>query len=222
MAFSDWTPFNGGDVVMTQTSLNPIAGSGSLRMECGGATSADTASILPDTAGSLPHGFNKGRLQSLFRVEAANATGIKTFGLVANVTDELDPNGSADAYGMIVEMTSATDWDTIRLVKWSGSTGLEVAFSVIQTVVIGVPVDIGDTFAFQFDWISDVPTFGGTKLVCRFQESATFTAIPAIIDVVDAVSPIITSQSEGFYLSCDDNGGTITVNGDTTSLFEIT
>ena len=219
MAFSDWTPFNNGDVVMTQTSLNPLVGSGSLRMECSGTVSANTASILPNT---LPHGFNKGRLESLFRVESANATGTKTFGLIANVSDELDPVGAADAYGMIAEMTTAVSFDTIRLVKWTGGGGVSGAFSVIQTVVIGTPVDVGDTFAFQFDWISDVPTFGGTKLVCRFHEMANFTSIPAIIDTVDATSPLITSQSEGFYLDCDNASGEIVVNSDTTSLFEIT
>ena len=219
MAFSDWTVFNNGDVTMTQTSLNPLVGSGSLRMDAAGVTSDNTAAIIPNT---LPNGFNKGRLQSLFRVEAANATGTKTFGLIANITSDADPVGAADAYGMVVEMTSATDFNTIRLVKWSGGGGVGAAFSVIQTVVIGTPVDVGDTFAFEFDWIADVPTFGGTKLVCRFHEQPNFTSIPAIIDTVDATSPIITSQAEGFYLDCSDNAGTITVNADTTSLFEIT
>ena len=219
MAFSDWTPFNNGDVTMVQTSLNPIVGGGSLRMEAAGVSSANTGGIFPDT---LPHGFNQGRLESLFRVQSDNGTGAKTFGLVANVSDETNPITAANAYGMIVDTSGGGSWDTIRLVKWTGGGGIGGAFSTLQSVTIGTPVDTGDTFAFQFDWISDVATFGGTKLVCRFQEAANFTSIPAVIDHVDATSPLTTSETEGFYLSCDTAGGAIVINCDTSSLYEIT
>lgn len=222
MAFSDWTPFNGSDVTMTQTSLNPLADSGSLRMECAGVSSANTAVILPEVAGALPHGFNMGRIESLFRIQSNNGTGTKYFGLVANISDEGDPKGSANAYGMVAEVTIAGSFNTIKLIKWSGGGGISSSFSVLQSITIGTPVDVNDTFAFQFDWISDVDVFGGTKLTCRFQEASNFTSIPTIIDYVDALSPLITSESEGLYISADNNASALVVNADTTSVYEIT
>lgn len=219
MAFSDWNPFNAGDVTMTQTSLNPLVGGGSLRMGAGGASSNNTAVVLPDT---LPHGFNQGRLESLFRVQSNNATGMKYFGLIANVSNESDPLGLANGYGMIGEIAGGSTWDTLRLVKWSGGSGITTTFTTLDTFTIGTPVDVTDTFAFQFDWISDVAEFGGTKLICRFQEAANFTGIPAVIDYVDAISPLITSQAEGFMVGADTAGSSIVVNADSSSLYEIT
>lgn len=217
MAFADWTPFNNGDVTMTQTSLNPLVGGGSMRMTAAGSSSNDTAALLPNT---LPHGFNKGRLESLFRIQSDNGTGTKNFGLIANVSDESDPIGTANAYGLLVEMSGGTSWNTLKLVKWS--SGVSTAFSVLDTYTVGTPVDVGDIFALQFDWISDVSSFGGTKLIVRFQEASNFTSIPTVIDYVDAISPLITSQAEGFVLDCDNASGSIIINCDSTSLYEIT
>lgn len=219
MAFSDWNPFNAGDVTMTQTSLNPLVGLGSLRLGAGGVSSNNTAALLPDT---LPHGFNQGRLESLFRVESNNATGMKYFGLIANVSSEADPLGVSNGYGMIAEIAGGSSFNTIRLVKWSGGAGISTTFSTLDSYTIGTAVDVGDTFAFQFDWISDVAEFGGTKLICRFQEASNFTGIPAVIDYVDALSPLITSQAEGFMVGADTAGSSIVVNADSSSLYEIT
>jgi len=219
MAFSDWNPFNAGDVTMTQTSLNPLVGGGSLRMSSGGVSSNNSAVVLPDT---LPHGFNQGRLESLFRVQSNNATGTKIFGLIANISNEADPLGAANGYGMIGEISGGSSWNTLRLVKWSGGSGITTTFTTLDTFIIGTPVDVTDTFAFQFDWISDVAEFGGTKLICRFQETANFTSIPAVIDYVDALSPLIVSQAEGFMIGADTAGSSIVVNADSSSLYEIT
>ena len=219
MAFSDWSVFNAGDVTMTQTSLDPLVGLGSLRMGAGGVSSNNTAALLPNT---LPHGFNQGRLESLFRVQSNNATGTKIFGLVANVSSEADPLGVANAYGMIAEIGTGSTWNLIRLVKWGGGSGISTTFTTLDSFTVGTAVDVGDTFAFQFDWISDVAEFGGTKLICRFQEASNFTAIPAVIDYVDALSPLTTSQAEGFVVGCDNAAGSIVVNADSSSLYEIT
>ena len=219
MAFSDWSVFNAGDVTMTQTSLDPLVGLGSLRMSAGGVSSNNTAVLIPNT---LPHGFNQGRLESLFRVQSNNATGIKYFGLISNISSEADPLGVANGYGMIGEIAGGSTWNTLRLVKWSGGSGISTTFTTLDSFTIGTPVDVGDTFAFQFDWISDVAEFGGTKLICRFQEASNFTGIPAVIDYVDAILPLITSQAEGFMVGANTAGSSIVVNADSSSLYEIT
>jgi hypothetical protein len=215
MSFSDWNVFTSDPAItFTQSTLTPIVGSGSLLIE-DAASGAGVGVILPD---SLPHGFIKGRFETLFRYDSNDGSDLKRFGIVSMVTDELDPLGTASAYGFVFESDGTTNLTDMRLLKWTG--GIATVPLILKSAAI-TPISIGSTLAMQFDWLFDISEFGGSKLIGRYKVGTNFTGLITVFDKVDGISPISVAQSSGIYVSSDSISGTMEVRSDSTSLYSI-
>jgi hypothetical protein len=221
VAFTDWDVYqNGNPQGASIEEGTPISGLGSLRLE-GSLTDPNFINLLPSDSSGIPHGFTKGKLRTLFRIDVLSFDSIneKDFGITCLQDQDNLSGGSGSAYGGVAHAESGGL--TFRIVKYTGGLSalpIELASSVVPDgYVVGT-----DIVALEFEWVADLTTLGGTQLILRRGVGAAtdFSNLSDIVEVFEVNSPYISSVGEGLCFVDDEGSESSIVVWDKTESFK--
>jgi hypothetical protein len=219
MAISDWTSVVQGNFVFLLETGDPIAGTGSLRLERNSGSGNEGAIIYPI---GLPTGITKGRLQSKFRLDDMTTDNgsdqrVGMFFMVDSLGSPLT-SSAMYAFVAVVRTTGITKFEVHKLSSGVQSMGVG---TIKQSFVLGSPIAIDADVTMQVDWIYEPIQFSGTNIIARYKEGTDFTSMIEIFDFVDTTSPLTTSVAEGLGGSTATGPQDFVVFWDDTSLFTL-
>ena len=207
MALIDWNIFKSDTKIIAALDLlDPIFEVGSIFVERPNTLGSGNVNFVPTDAGIHPHGRNDGRIRTLIRYDKQPGT-LTNQGVQAGVTclqsqDDLQTTGNC--YSFSVFAAEGFQNPVLRLLKHTqGNSGLAPApdGSTALAPQIGLPVAgaLGDVFALQLEWITELTLLGGTQLTASFGTALDYSDLTPVMFAIDNVSPYLTGVSEGIW-----------------------
>lgn len=204
---------------------SPILGAGSLLLNHSSTNFFTHANLVPNTGSGYSHGITPaGRLRTICQVNAHDGSASQTsyFGLsIMNSQENLVTGGSC--YALLVSSDEGLVNPTLRLHKFT--SGLTDGLTSSSLIFIPFPgsITIGVPFTLEIEWVVDITNLNGTLLIARTGTDTNFTDLTGQMFIVDSISPLTTSVTEGVVASFKSSSisNTKTVLFDNTVLFEL-
>lgn len=204
MAFSDWRFYSQGAMTSFLNFGNPIAGSSSLSIFSSDSSSTANAAAVAHLRPGFPLGNIRGRIRSLARVDRAVTSTFDDAGPgVYFMSNNLDITGTSSNYywagvhvdnnlSLVIAKASNT---ALAELNWSTATGVG---SVLERTGVTSVLE-GDVIPFQVEWEADLVNYGGTRIILSMGNlnDTGFNSLAVQLDLVDSVSPYVTSIAEG-------------------------
>lgn len=219
MAISDWTSQIDGNYAFLLETVNPVSGTGSLRLERNSGSGVEGAIVYPT---NLATGLTKGRLQTVINLaEVSNDGGgqnqhIGVFFMISSLSDPLNTSSLYSFTFGVRGIGSAV----INLGKSIGAGVNGLVVNALNTKAIPF-IPLGTNIAVQVDWVYDAIQFSGTKITARWKQGNDFTGLETVFDQVDTVSPLTTSEAEGLGALTGTGSNDWVMLFDETSLFDL-